>query len=456
MERPVAPHNIENSYIEALPASEALFERARKIFPDGVTHDSRRMQPFPIYVEKAGGAHKWDADGNRYVDYWMGHGALLFGHNPPHVVDAVRDQIARGTHYGASHTKEVEWGEWVQKLVPCAERLRFTASGTEATHMALRLARAFTGKKRVVKFAGHFHGWHEGLEIGVRAPYEAEPEAGQLAEVVETVTVCPMNDLGAVRDVLASGEIAAVILEPTGPHFGTVPVPQGFLEGLRKETKNAGALLIFDEVVSGFRVAPGGAQDLSGVTPDLSAFAKILAGGLPGGAVAGREDILQFLVTKATPEETARTKIPHHGTFNANPLSAAAGVAMLESIADGSAIRAANEAGAKLRFGMNEIFARGKVAWKAYGDHSDWKIFYDADTPPRDGGDQSVSEMPWRRLNAPHRAKSRAMRQALILHGIDFNGARALTSTAHTDDIIAETLDGFEAAVQSLKEEGVA
>jgi glutamate-1-semialdehyde 2,1-aminomutase len=454
MARSAAPHSLENNYIEALPASEALYERARKIFPDGVTHDSRRMQPFPIYIERAEGAYKWDADGNRYIDYWTGHGALLLGHNPPKIVDAIRKQITLGTHYGASHAREVEWGEWVQKLVPCAERVRFTASGTEATHMALRLARAFTGKKRVIKFAGHFHGWHEGLEIGVRAPYEAEPEAGQLAEVVETVTVCPMNDIDAVRSVLSGGEIAAVILEPTGPHFGTVPLPPGFLEALRDETKKTGALLIFDEVVSGFRVAPGGAQELSGVTPDLTTLAKILAGGLPGGAVAGREDVLQFLATKSTPEETARTKIPHHGTFNANPLSAAAGVVMLESIADGSAIREANEAAAKLRFGMNEILAREKVAWKIYGDHSDWKIFYDADAPPKDGGDQSVSEVPWRRLNAPHREKTRAMRQALILHGIDFNGARSLTSTAHTDDVIEETLDGFEAAVQSLKKEG--
>src|SRR5207244_663318 len=157
-------------------------KRARRLAPDAVPHDNRRMQPFPLYVARADGPYKWDVDGNRYVDYWMGHGALLLGHNPRQVADAVREQALRGTHYGACHEKEVEWGEWVCRLVPSAERVRFTASGTEATHMAVRLARAFTGKRHVVKFAGHFHGWHEGLEIGVRPPYEAEPEAGQLPE----------------------------------------------------------------------------------------------------------------------------------------------------------------------------------------------------------------------------------------------------------------------------------
>ncbi len=176
MPQPTDTPKLADAYAESLPASRALYERAQEVFPDGVTHDNRRMQPFPIYVERAEGAHKWDVDGNRYIDYWMGHGALLHGHNPPHIRDAVSEAVLKGSHYGASHGPEVEWGEWVQRLVPCAERVRFTASGTEATHMALRLARAFTGRKRVVKFAGHFHGWHEGLEIGVRAPTRMRPK----------------------------------------------------------------------------------------------------------------------------------------------------------------------------------------------------------------------------------------------------------------------------------------
>jgi glutamate-1-semialdehyde 2,1-aminomutase len=443
---------LDDAYAEALPNSQALFQRAQKIFPDGVTHDNRRMQPFPIYVERAEGAYKWDIDGRRYIDYWMGHGALLLGHSPPHICQAVTEQMQRGTHYGASHAKEVEWGEWVCQLVPCAQMVRFTASGTEATHMALRLARAFTGRTRVVKFAGHFHGWHEGLEVGVQPPYDGMPEAGQMAEAVHAVALCPPNDVTAVRAALAAGDVAAVIVEPTGGHFGAVPIADGFLEFLRHETAKAGALLIFDEVVTGFRVAPGGAQALCGVTPDVATFAKILAGGLPGGGVAGRADVLSFLDSGTA----GQTKIHHPGTFNANPLSAAAGVAMLSSIADGQAQRVADAQAAKLRRGMNEILARHRVAWKVYGKHSDWKMYYGADAPPRDGDDQSVDDVPWQRLDARHPQQSLALRQALILQGIDFNGGRALVGTCHTDDIIAETLAGFEAAVRTVKEHGLA
>ena len=456
MAQVVTTPKIQDAYTDALTASHAWFERARALFPDAVTHDNRRMQPFPLYVDRADGAYKWDVDGHRYIDYWMGHGALLLGHNPPAVRDAVREQALKGTHYGACHTKEVEWGEWVQRLVPSAARIRFTASGTEATHLALRLARAFTGKRHVIKFAGHFHGWHEGLEIGVRPPYAAEPEAGQLPEVVQLVSVLIPNDIAAVRARLAAGDVAAVILEPTGGHFGSVPLPASFVAALREETRRTNALLIFDEVVTGFRVAPGGAQEKLGITPDLTTLAKILSGGLPGGAVVGRQDILSYLATKPDPEENRRTKIAHAGTFNANPLSAAAGAAMLSAVADGQAIRFANQQAAKLRHGMNDVLAREHVAWKVYGEHSDWKIFFGADAPPKDGSDQSVDQVDWRRVDAKDAARSRALRQALILNGVDFNGARALVGTCHTDTIIDDTLAAFALAVRAMKDEGVA
>ena len=452
----VSSPKVQDAYVDTLSASRALYERARQLFPDAVTHDNRRMQPFPLYVDHADGAYKWDVDGRRYVDYWMGHGALLLGHNPPPVRDAVCEQAMKGTHYGACHAKEVEWGEWVCRLVPSAQRVRFTGTGTEATHMALRLARAFTGKRHVIKFAGHFHGWHEGLEVGVRPPYAAQAEAGQLPEVVGLVSVLTPNDIAAVRERLAVGDVAAVILEPTGGHFGSVPAPASFVALLREETRRAGALLIFDEVVTGFRVAPGGAQEALGITPDLTTLAKILSGGLPGGAVVGREDVLAYLSTKADPEENRRTKIAHAGTFNANPLSAAAGVAMLSAVADGEAIRYANRQAAVLRHGVNEILARERIAWKVYGEHSDWKIFFGADRPPRDGADQSVEGIDWRRLDAKDAARSKALRQALILHGVDYNGARGLVGTCHDDAVLEETLAAFAGAVRMLKDEGAA
>lgn len=456
MQQPTDTPRLADAYAESLPASRALFERAQEIFPDGVTHDNRRMRPFPIYVERARGAYKWDVDGNRYVDYWMGHGALLFGHNPPGVEAAALEAVRQGSHHGAGHRREVEWGEWVRRLVPSAERVRFTASGTEATHMALRLARAATGRKRVVKFAGHFHGWHEGLEVGVRPPYTNAPEAGQLAEAASLITVCPPDDFDAVRAALATESVAAVILEPTGGHFGTVPMGRDFVASLREATLETGALLVFDEVVSGFRVSPGGAQALFGVTPDITSLAKILAGGLPGGAVAGRADILERLATPPDPGPGRHEKIAHHGTFNANPISAAAGVAMLSALADGEATRLANAQAEKLRYGMNEILAQEAVAWRVYGAYSDWKIFFGADAPPRDGADQEVDGVEWRRLDAKDARRSRALRQALILHGVDFNGARALVGTCHTDEVIEETLAAFRAGVRAMKEEGVA
>src|SRR5947199_5291366 len=216
--------------------SKKLHDQAREVFPDGVTHDLRHLEPFPVYIDRAAGAYKWDVDGHRLIDYWSGHGSLLLGHSHPAVVEAVQRQVARATHPGACHELEVEWGQWVCRLVPSAERVRFTSSGTEATHMAVRLARAATGKRHVVKFAGHFHGWHEGLEVGVRPPYEAEPEAGQLPEVVSLVSVLPPNDIAAVRERLAQGDVAAVIIEPTGSHFGSIPTPPAFVAALREET----------------------------------------------------------------------------------------------------------------------------------------------------------------------------------------------------------------------------
>src|SRR3989441_13250706 len=189
-----------------------------------------------------------------------------------------------------------------------------------------------------------------------------------------------------------------------------------------------------------------------GIGPDLTRMAKTLCGGLPGGAGGGREDVMSYLATKPSAEENRRAKIAHAGTFNANPLSAAAGVAMLALVADGQAIRFANQQAAKLRHGMNEILAREKVAWKIYGEHSDWKIFFGAGAPPRDGSDQSVQDVEWRRLDAKNAEQSRALRQALILNGVDFNGAPAPVGTRHTHEILAQTFAAFEAAIRAMEE----
>ncbi|HTV45572.1 MAG TPA: aminotransferase class III-fold pyridoxal phosphate-dependent enzyme, partial [Stellaceae bacterium] len=363
------------AYRAATPGSAAAAARAQSLFPSGITHDSRYLEPYGPYITRAKGPRKWDVDGNEYVDYFGGHGALLLGHSHPAVVAAVHEQIERGTHYGACHETEIAWAEWIMKLVPTAERVRFTSSGTEATLMALRLARAFTGRNKVIRFKHHFHGWHDHMTSGYASHFDGTPTTGVLPEVAGNVLLADQNDVaGLSRLFERHHDIAAAILEPTGAHGARLPIEPGFLRVLRELTHRHDALLIFDEVVTGFRVAPGGAQSVYGIRPDLTTLAKIVAGGLPGAAVTGRKDILDLLdfdVARASERE----KIAHQGTFNANPLSAAAGVAALQLVATTDACERANAYGAAVRRGINEVFEEERVPWAAYGTFSMLHIF---------------------------------------------------------------------------------
>src|SRR5438309_764009 len=339
-----APRSWLKRYEAEFRNSRQLYLRAKELFPNGVTHDLRYLEPFPIYVHLAEGSHKWDVDGHELIDYWSGHGALLLGHGHPAVVEAVRRQMGRSTHPGACHELEIEWGQWVQKLVPSAEKLRFVSSGTEATLMALRLARIFTGRPKLLKFAGHFHGWHDFVIPAADAPHDGLVPGVPPAVAADTVVV-PPNDPAAVEQALTTDpQIGCVILEPTGGHFGSVPIRGDFLRTLRELTLRHDRLLIFDEVITGFRVHPGGAQGHYGVTPDLTTLAKVLAGGLPGGCLAGRADILAALEFRP-----GKPKMKHPGTFNANPLSAVAGITTLELVAGGEPCRQANAMGRLLR-----------------------------------------------------------------------------------------------------------
>ena len=303
------------AYREKTPTSERLARDANNLFPSGITHDSRHVDPYGLYVERAEGARKWDVDGNEYVDYFGGHGALLLGHNHPEVLTAIHDALDNGSHFGANHTVEIAWAEAVKTLMPGVERLRFTSSGTEATHLALRLARAHTGRSKIVRLNSHFHGWHDHMAGGAGAQVRDIAAPGVLAGIAEQVVLLPPGDIAALEAVLAGDDdIAAVIFEPTGAYFGVIPLAPDYVAVARELCTRHGAVLIFDEVVTGFRVAPGGAQEHLGVTPDLTALAKILAGGLPGGAVVGRKDILDRLDFDAT-RAAGVEKIAHHGTF---------------------------------------------------------------------------------------------------------------------------------------------
>ena len=442
------------AYRERTPASERLSREARESFPSGITHDSRRLLPYGIYVDHAKGARKWDADGNEYVDFYGGHGALLLGHGRAEVVEAVARQMARGTHFGAGHELEVRWGALVREMVPSAETVRFTSSGTEANLMALRLARAFTGRAKILRFHGHFHGWSDHVAFGVGDHFDGTATPGVLAEIARNTVLLPAGDVDAVAGLLeADGNVAAVILEPTGASSGQIPLDGDFLAGLREVTRAHGVMLIFDEVVTGFRVSPGGAQAHYDVTPDLTSLAKILAGGLPGGAVTGRADVLELLDFDAAAEKGFE-KIGHQGTYNANPLSAAAGTTALPIIRDGDACARANASGALLRRRWNEVIAKAGLPWACHGSFSSFYLFLNPQGLKIDPAsfDAAAHGAEIFKAKSPLVTK---LRLALLLEGIDVNGKPGgSVSAAHEVADIEHAAGALARAIDWLRAEG--
>jgi glutamate-1-semialdehyde 2,1-aminomutase len=433
---------ISERYRQLHPKAAALFERAQQVIPGGITHDIRYLRPFPIYVERAAGPRKWDVDGHEYLDYWMGHGALFLGHGHPAVVRAIQEQAARGTHLGASHELEVRWAELVRQLVPSAEMVRFTMSGTEATHLAMRVTRAFTGKSKIVKFQGHFHGWHDGVAAGVHPPFEVPLSAGVPGATLDQVLLCPPNDIKAVETLLQRGDIAGVIIEPAGGQAGTTPTIPGYLQELRALTRRHEVVLIFDEVITGFRYAPGGAQAYFNVVPDLTALAKIVAGGLPGGAVCGRRDLMSMMAYRGDPAWDRTERVAHAGTFNANPVSAAAAIATLEICADGALQARANKAGEELRRGLADAMKNVGVPGAVYGEASIYHVSFEG-KPGLAGFDRP------RRGELYH-----LLRCALINEGVDCSLHHGWISAAHGEPEIATTIVAYERAFTAMAADG--
>lgn len=454
--RTAQSNSIASIFGDRTPISRDLFDRSSKLFPSGITHDSRQLDPYPVYVDRAQGPLKWDVDGNEYVDYIGGHGALLLGHNDPDVDAAVREQLAKGSHYGASHRLEAEWGEAIQRLIPSAERIRFTNSGTEATLLGLRLVRAVTGKPRVLRFAGHFHGWHDHATIGHMSNYDSTPTIGVLPGVAENVIVAPPGDLARAREILESDDrIAAVIIEPTGSTFGRVPIEPEFLKALRDITARLGVVLIFDEVITGFRVSRGGAQGFYGVTPDMTSLAKIVAGGYPGAAIVGRKDLLDPLDYEVT-RGRGSEKVRHQGTFNANPISAAAGVAALAKIASSDACARANSYGERIRSSLNALFAEEGVAWAAYGKFSAFHIFTNSKRRPIDPRAFDATECPMDELRNNEPSVLKALRLSLLINGVDIaNWPGGIISATHDDDCLERTIAAFRASLRMMRAEGL-
>jgi len=332
-----------------MPTNESLFERAQRVIPGGVSSPVRAFRAVggtPYFVERAEGAHVWDVEGRRYLDLVQSYGAVILGHAHPAVVGAVREAAGRGTSYGAPTAGEVLLAKAICERVPSVELVRLVSSGTEATMSAIRVARGFTGRRVVVKFAGCYHGHADALlaESGSGVAALGLPgSAGVTASQVADTLVVPYNVVPALDD-----DVACVIVEPVAANMGLVPPAPGFLEGLRAECDRAGALLIFDEVISGFRVARGGAQGLLGVRPDLTCFGKVIGGGLNVGAYGGRADVMS-VVAPLGPVYQA-------GTLSGNPLATAAGLAALGVLDDAAHARLEATA-TRLADGLRAAFA---------------------------------------------------------------------------------------------------
>ena len=436
---------IVERYREKFRRSGELFEEGKAVIPGG-GHQSRVVRPHPVFVDEAKGGVKWDVDGNELIDYMMGFGALLLGHAHPEVTQAVTRRLSQGTHMGAQTPLEIRWAELVTELIPSAERVRFTASGTESTLLAMRLARSFTGKTRVVKFREHFHGWHDyaspqsGINTQVGIPEETmstvvviEPEIAELEQLLE-------------RD---GDGIAAVIVEPTGGHWGQFPLPNpGFLEDLRDLTARHGVVMIMDEVICGFRISNGGAQERFGVVPDLTTMAKIVAGGLPGGAVAGRADIMGLL---AATDPSRR--LAHPGTFNANPLSATAGIAALELVANQPIVERADATAARLKRGLRDALTKMEVTGHVHGISSVVHVALGAECDC----DGEICTLPHTQLaEATAPPKSDSIKLAMLNEGVDMMGGIGfMVSSVHQEQEIDRTVEAFERALAALRDDGV-
>lgn len=363
-------------------SSASLYARALDLFPGGVNSPVRAFRAVggePFFVDRGEGARIYDVDGREYIDYVLSWGPLLFGHAHPRVVEAVSEAARRGTSYGAPIAAEVRLAELVQRFFPSMERMRFVNSGTEATMSAVRLARGFTGRPLLLKFEGCYHGHGDSflVKAGSGVATLGLPDSPGVPEALSRLTLtAPFNDVEAVAQIFHEhgDQIAAVIVEPVMGNAGFIPPASGFLEELRRCTTASGALLIFDEVMTGFRVAPGGAQEHFGVTPDLTTLGKVIGGGLPVGAYGGRRDLMEHIAPSGP--------VYQAGTLSGNPVAMAAGIAQLEMIEELQPHAELAERTGRLVEGL--LGGASQLGVPASGGHlgSMWGIFF-ADGPVR-------------------------------------------------------------------------
>lgn len=438
---------IHEAYIRRNPKSAALQSRFHNVFPTGVSHDMRAVAPFPLVIARGQGARKWDVDGNEYIDYGLGSASLLLGHAHPAVVEALIQAAPSGSHFGQSIEAEVEWGERVCNLIPCADKVRFVASGAEATMLAMRIARGYTGKSKIVRWQSHYHGWHDYVMPGTLPPFDTPASIGIPPGAIDSVIVLP-PDLDVLEKTLAADhDIAAVITEGSGASYGTVPLPPGFVAGVRRLTEQYGVVMILDEVITGFRWSPGGLQQQLGIKPDLCSLAKILTGGLPGGAVAGTDEIMQVMAQTGDAQHDRFQRVSHGGTFNANPYCAATGNAALKIVATGEMQATADRMAERLRGGLREILTRHEVPACVYGEASTFHVYF---------GARSIDGLDATTLKNVPAALQNSFRQALQVRGVDLmSRCSGVLSGVHTAADIDQSLEAFDGAIKDMMQEGI-
>ena len=442
------PESIRETYIRKNPRSAALFPKFQQIFPSGAAgHDDYAPEPFPIAIDRGLGSRKWDIDGNEYIDFGLGSGSLLLGHSHPQVVEALVRAAPRGSHYAAPVEEVFKWGERVHNLVPCADKVRFVASGAEATMLAMRVARAYSGKDKIVRWQSHYHGWHDYVMPGNLAPFDVPASTGISRGAIDSMIVLP-PDLDALERALAGGkDIAGVITEGSGASYGTVPLEPGFLEGVRRLTQQYSVVMILDEVITGFRWSTGGLQQKLGIEPDLCTMAKILTGGLPGGAVAGRAQFMEVMEQTGDSQHDRHDRVFHGGTFNANPYCAATGNATLRIAETGAMQETADRMAERLRKGLREIVERYEVSACVYGESSTFHVYF---------GARSIEGLDANALKGAPKEIRQGFRQALQVRGVDLlSRTSGVLSGVHTEADIDQSLEAFDGAIKAMIDEGL-
>jgi len=427
--------------------SENLFKRAREIMPGGISHNIHYFPPYPLFIQKTKGSKIWDVDGNEYVDTWMGNYTHILGYRPSIVVQAIEKQLKDGIHWGSVFRKQVEWAELIREMVPSAEMVRFCCSGTEATMYAVRLARGVTGKNIILKATGGWHGANSDLTLGIKMPYERDESLGLLPQLQKYTKVIPFNDPSTSLEIIHQNEkdLAGIILEPVIGEGGFIPATIDYLKMLRSETKKRGALLIFDEVISCFRVALGGAQERFHILPDLTTLGKIVGGGLPVGALVGKRGILERTSPEKKRNKWERILIGG-GTFSAHPLTAVAGLAMLRYLKGHreKVYPLLESKGEKVRRGVQEALNQEGLNGVVTGIGSLFQTHFPYEKSMMLNSPQSIHRF------TDIEKREIEFRVRMLVQGINVMHGGGALSTAHSDEDIKKIINATKKVAREM------